>query len=102
MKILILPDINVIMDVLVDYRDTTTRFVFSITTYQELSSQKYDVGYFYITSEDFTIYNSIYHLFPKAMSLFQPNLRKYILSVDFIIIPKKDDMFVMVRRFNHF
>jgi len=101
MKVLILPDINVIMDVLIDYGDTKNRFVFNITTYQELSSQKYDVGYFYITSEDFTIYNSIYLLFRKAVSLFHPNLRKYILSADFIIIPKKDDLFVIVRRFNY-
>ena len=101
MKLLILPDINVITEVLVDHRDIKTKFVFSITTFQELSSQKYDVGYFYITSEDITIYNSIYHLFHKIVSIFKPNLRKYILSADFIIIPKKDDLFVMARRFNY-
>jgi hypothetical protein len=101
MKVLILPDINAVTDMLTDYRDIKTRFVFNITTYQELSSQKYDVGYFYITSEDITIYNSIYHLFHKIVSLIKPNLRKYILSADFIIIPKKDDLFVMIRRFNY-
>jgi len=101
MKVLILPDINVIMDVLMDYEDTKTKFVFNITTYQELSSQKYDVGYFYITSEDITIYNSIYNLCHKIVSLFKPNLRKYVLSADLIIIPKKDDLFVIVRRFNY-
>ena len=101
MKVLILPDTNVIMDILIDYRDTKNRFVFNIITYQELSSQKYDVGYFYITSEDITIYNSIYHLFRKIVSIFKTNLRKYLLSADFIIIPKKDDLFVIVRRFNY-
>ncbi len=89
------------MDVLIDYKDTKTSFVFNITTYQELSNQRYDVGYFYITSEDFTIYNSIYHLFHEIVSLFKLNLRKYILSADFIIIPQKDDLFVIVRRFNY-
>jgi len=101
MKVLILPDINAVTDVLTDYRDIKTKFVFNITTYQELSSQKYDVGYFYITSEDITIYNSIYHLFRKIVSIFKTNLRKYLLSADFIIIPKKDDLFVIVRRFNY-
>ena len=101
MKVLILPDINAVTDVLTDYRDIKTRFVFNITTYQELSSQKYDVGYFYITNEDITIYNRIYHLFHKIVSLIKPNLRKYVLSADFIIIPKKDDLFVMARRFNY-
>ncbi len=101
MKVLILPDINVIVNILIDYRDTKNKFVFSITTHQELSSQKYDVGYFYITSEDITIYNSIYHLFHKIVSLSKPNLRKYILSADFIIIPQKDDLFVTVKRFNY-
>jgi len=101
MNLLILPDINIITDALVDYKDTNTNFVFSITTYQELSSQKYDVGYFYITNENIAIYNSIYHLFHKIVSLFKPNLRKYVLSADFIIIPKNNDMFVIVRRFNY-
>jgi len=101
MKVLILPDTNVITDVLIDHRDTNTRFVLNITTHQELSNKKYDVGYFYIRSEDFTIYNRIYHLFHKIVSLFKPNLRKYVLSSDFIIIPKKDDLFVIVRRFNY-
>ena len=101
MNVLILPDINIVIDVLTDYGDIKTKFVFNITTYQELSSQKYDVGYFYITSEDITIYNSIYHLFYKIVSLVKPNLRKHVLSADFIIIPKKDDLFVIVRRFNY-
>jgi len=101
MKVLILPAINTVIDVLTDHRDIKTKFIFNITTYQELSSQKYDVGYFYITSEDIAIYNSIYHLFHKIVSLFKPNLRKYVLAADFIIIPKKDDLFVMVRRFNY-
>jgi hypothetical protein len=92
---------NVIVDVLTDYRDTKTKFVFNVTTYQELSSQKYDVGYFYITSENMTIYDGVYHLFHKIVSLFHTNLRKYILSVDFIIIPKSDELFVIVRRFNY-
>jgi len=99
-KLLILPDINVITEVLVDYRDIKTKFVFSITTYQELSSQKYDVGYFYITSEDITIYNSICHLFHKIVSIFKTNLRKYIFSADFIIIPKNNDMFVIVKGYD--
>ena len=99
MKLLILPDINVITELLVDYRDIKTKFVFSITTYQELSNQKYDVGYFYITSlEDITIYNGIYHLFHKIVSLIKPNLRKYVLSADFIVIPQKDDLFVIVKK----
>jgi hypothetical protein len=96
--LLILPDINVITEVLVDYRDIKTKFVFSITTYQELSSQKYDVGYFYITSKDIAIYNSIYNLFHKIVSLIKPNLRKYVLSADFIVIPQKDNLFVIVKK----
>jgi hypothetical protein len=101
MKVLILPDINIITDVFIDYKDTNNRLVFNITTYQELSNQKYDVGYFYITNGNIEIYNSIYHLFHKIVSLLKPNLRKYILSADFIIIPKKDDIFVIVKRFNY-
>lgn len=100
MKVLILSDINDVIDALIDYRDVNTNFAFNIITYQELSNQKYDVGYFHITNEDFAIYNSIYPLFHKIVSIFQSNLRKYMLSADFIIIPKSNDLFVKVRRCN--
>lgn len=100
MKVLILSDINDVIDALIDYRDVNTNFAFNIITYQELSNQKYDVGYFHITNEDFSIYNSIYPLFHKIVSLSQSNLRKYMLSADFIIIPKNNDIFVKVRRCN--
>jgi len=99
-NVIILTDINDVIDALVDYEDFNTNFVFNIITYQELSNQKYDVGYFYIAGKDITIYNNIYHLFHKTVSLLRSNLRKYILSADFIIIPKDKDLFVKARRCN--
>jgi hypothetical protein len=98
MQALILPDINDIIDVLVDYRDINTRFTLNIITYQELADKKYDVGYFYIKNENIKIYNSIYPLCYKIVSILQPNLRKYLLSVDFVIIPKGKDLFIKIQK----
>jgi hypothetical protein len=98
MRILILPDVNDIMDVLVNHRDVNTRFVFNIMTCQELADKKYDVGYFYIKNKNIQMYNSVYPLCHKIVSILQPNLRKYLLSVDFVIIPKDKNFFIKIQK----
>jgi len=103
MRILFLPDIKDILNALAESGDTKSSFTFSIVTYQDLLERKYDVGYFYInSSESITIYNDFYPLFKKIVSIFHSNIRKYILSADFTIIPIKSDFFVKVQNYNKF
>jgi hypothetical protein len=98
MRILFLPDVKYILNVLAGSHDTKSSFTFSLITCQELLGQKYDVGYFYISSENITVYNDFYPLFKKIVSIFDGNIRKYILSADFIMIPIKSDFLMKVRR----
>ncbi len=98
MRILFLTDVKDILNALMESYDTKSTFTFSLITYQELSKQQYDVGYFYISGGNVTIYDNFYPLFKKIVSIFDGNIRKYILSADFIIIPIKSDCLMKFRK----
>jgi hypothetical protein len=100
MTVLFVSDVNDILNTLTKYNDTKSTFIFSLTTYEDLLDQTYHIGYFYINSDNFTNYDSVYHLPQKIVSVFHDNIRKYILSVDLIIVPLSSNLFVKIKKSN--
>ncbi len=99
MIILFLPDIKELLNALAKSGDTKSSFTFSLVAYQELLERQYYVGYFYINgSESITIYNDFYPLFKKIVSIFHGNIRKYVLSAEFIIIPLESNWLLKIKR----